>query len=108
SEEGGFHRKSLSTWLGKMRRKRRSHEIASADSARALSTSAPPSSGTSRSNPAALNPSVQVAGRATCRMAILCASRGGASMQFQDLGLSQKSLAALDHAGFEAPTPVQA
>ena len=29
-------------------------------------------------------------------------------MQFQDLGLSQKSLAALDHAGFEAPTPVQA
>src|SRR5712664_3822868 len=29
-------------------------------------------------------------------------------MQFQDLGLSQKALAALDRAGFEAPTPVQA
>ncbi|MFL5311755.1 MAG: DEAD/DEAH box helicase [Myxococcales bacterium] len=29
-------------------------------------------------------------------------------MRFQDLGLSEKSLAALDRAGFEAPTPVQA
>ena len=29
-------------------------------------------------------------------------------MKFDELGLSPKSLAALDHAGFEAPTPIQA
>ena len=29
-------------------------------------------------------------------------------MKFAELGLSPKSLAALDHAGFEAPTPIQA
>src|SRR6267154_1246051 len=29
-------------------------------------------------------------------------------MRFQDLGLSEKALSALDRAGFEAPTPVQA
>ena len=29
-------------------------------------------------------------------------------MTFSQLGLSPKSLAALDHAGFEAPTPIQA
>src|SRR5436309_16105088 len=29
-------------------------------------------------------------------------------VQFGELGLSEKSLAALAHAGFEAPTPIQA
>ncbi|HEX9575098.1 MAG TPA: DEAD/DEAH box helicase, partial [Myxococcales bacterium] len=29
-------------------------------------------------------------------------------MQFRDLGLSDKALGALERAGFEAPTPVQA